>query len=182
MGTCLDILLVKTSLGSIPNNLNDMVCLLTIAARRVSQQGNQIEFTKLASRRHVLEEMERLLEFKRSEIEKKAEKVENKKEKALSTKNMISTLAFEAKDTPNFTVTAEELTNMNCLLKRIDEATTSSFLKKSMEILHKAEVQLEQDEFDRLQASQQPGEVNTSAPDVKRQTSIFLMSSCCVRE
>jgi len=182
MGICLDILLVKTSLGIIPNNLNDMVCLMTIAARRVTQQGNQIEFTKLASRRHVLKEMERLLEFQRSEIKQEAEKaaqVEDKKPKKLSKQSTFSVLAFEVKEAPNFTVTAEELTNMNCLLQRMDAATMSSLLTKSMEILHNAEVQLEEDEHARLQATQQPpNTVNTSAPAGKRQISIFSLAAC----
>jgi len=184
MGTCLDILLVKTSLGVVPSNLNDMVVLMTIAARRVTKQGNQIEFTKAASRKHVLEEMASLLEFKRNEIKEKAEKAanaQNKEEKAFSRKSTFSALSFEVKDAPDFTVTAEELTGLNCLLQRNDAATMFLLLMKSMDILEKAERQLEEDEEERLQAFRRPraNSDTSSQPALSKQFSIFSLVSGC---
>jgi len=184
MGTCLDILLVKTCLSCIPDSLNDIVCLMTIAARRVTNQGNQVELTKAASRRHVLEEMEGLLEFKRNEIKEKAEKAakgedQQRPKGKLSKKSTFSALSFEVKEKPDFTVTAEELTVMNCLLQRCDATIMFSLLTKSMDILRKAEAQLEEDEQERAIDKPLSNETRPSVVLPKRKVTDFSLLSGC---
>jgi len=185
MGACLDILLVKASLACIPSNLNDMVCLMTIAARRVTKKGNQVELIKPASRRHILEEMESLLEFKRNEIKEDAEKAlkaGDKKEKPMSKKNTFSSLSFQLTDTQDFTVTGEEITIMNCLLQRVDEAIMYSLLTKSLDILNKAETRLEEDEEERRAFHKAPSDdIISSLPDVERECTIFSFASSCLQ-
>jgi len=89
-------------------------------------------------------------------------------------------LSFEVKETPDFTVTAEELTVMNCLLQCVDAATMFSLLTKSMDLLCKAEVQLEEDEQERLQATHKPpsNEVGPSEVLPRQFSFISLVSGC----
>lgn len=178
MGTFLDFLLVKANLGCIPSNLNDIVCLMTIAARRVANQGDQVELTNPASRRQVLEEVERVLEFNRNKIKEDAEQPQDEKAKFVSQKSTFSVLACKFQSTPDFTVSVEELTNMNCLLQHNDSAIVLSLLAKTVDIIDKAVAQLEEYKQERLQASQAPpSNVETISSDtITKQFAVFSCS------
>jgi len=138
IGVSFELLLVKAKLGTIPNNLNDIICLLTIAMRRMSEEGDPVELNKPASRRRVFQEIQRLLDLKRNEISRTAEEVTATKSLLTAVKTR-SKIVQETAETPDFTVTAEEVTNLNYLLNRTSNLMTQYIIASCMAMLQQAE-------------------------------------------
>jgi hypothetical protein len=137
MGMTFDLLLVKSNSQGIPADLHGIICLMSIAIRRVEQSGNQVDLNKAASRRHVLQEIQAMLDFKYSKKLQMYEAGTLAKEPT-SFKRRTFMFLEGTVEKPDFTLTAEEIVSLNYRLQRSSAETINSILATCLEMIQNA--------------------------------------------
>mmetsp|Transcript_3474 Transcript_3474/g.6776 ORF Transcript_3474/g.6776 Transcript_3474/m.6776 type:complete len:654 (-) Transcript_3474:52-2013(-) len=140
----LSYLLVQGNVHVIPHNINDFVCLMPIAIRRITSAGGTVDLSRASCRRDVLEEVKYLVNTKNESNRGKRMSV-NTMTNSLSESTTFTHKAHSALS--EFMVTPEEIMGMIVMLQRLSEGPLHDLILASMEIIKR-----QQDKVDEEQA------------------------------
>jgi len=139
IGKTMNTLLVKGNMGGLPSDLNDMVCIGSVALRRIAR-GGFVELAKATTQRKCLDEVKRLLvEHKKQQ----SLETEEKEWSAVAVQRSTYTQIVETDESPEFSVNAEEVMCMALAMQRCDVSSLASFVTALMRVLHEWMADLE---------------------------------------
>jgi len=138
----LSYLLVQGNVHVIPHNINDFVCLMPIAIRRIVDAGGTVDLSRASCRREILEEIKFLVKSKNDAHGGKRMSV------GTLTRSLSSTATFTHKansDLSEFMITPEEIMGMIVMLQRLNEGPLHDLIVASMEIIKRQQEKVDEE-------------------------------------
>jgi len=158
----LSYLLVQGNVHVIPHNINDFVCLMPIAIRRITEAGGTVDLSRASCRREVLDEIKSLVKSKN----------ESNGGKRVSVGTLATSLSRSAtfthkghSDMSDFMITPEEIMGMIVMLQRLNEGPLHDLIVASMDIIKRQQEKVDEEKAKRMSLKWAPKSMGTPQGD-----------------